>query len=48
VRGIRSRFEVVGVPTVIFIDGRGIENKDLRVYGFEEAARFVERMRQVR
>jgi len=48
VRGIRSRFEVVGVPTVIFIDGRGIENKDLRVYGFEEAARFVERMRQIR
>ncbi len=48
VREIRARFEVVGVPTIIFIDGKGIEKRDLRVYGFEAAARFVERMRQVR
>ncbi len=48
VRDLRARFEVVGVPTVVFIDGRGVERKDLRVYGFEDSGAFLARMRQVR
>ena len=48
VRQIRDRFDVVGLPTLVFIDGQGNERKDLRVYGFEDAPAFLARMRQVR
>ncbi len=41
------RHEVVGLPTVIFIDSSGQERRDLRLTGFERANRFLERMRQV-
>ncbi len=47
VREVRERFAVLGVPTVVFLDGRGEERKDLRVYGFEDPASFLARMRQV-
>ena len=47
-RQIRDRFDVVGLPTLVFIDGQGNERKDLRVYGFEDAPAFLARMRQVR
>ncbi|OYT74056.1 MAG: hypothetical protein CFK48_00235 [Armatimonadetes bacterium CP1_7O] len=43
-----KRHEVVGLPTVIFIDSQGNERRDLRLTGFENAKRFLERMRQVR
>ncbi|GIV08697.1 MAG: thiol:disulfide interchange protein [Fimbriimonadales bacterium] len=43
-----KRHEVVGLPTVIFIDSQGNERRDLRLTGFENATRFLERMRQVR
>jgi hypothetical protein len=45
---IRDRFDVLGVPTLVFLDGQGVEHKDLRLYGFEEAGAFVARLRQVR
>jgi uncharacterized protein YyaL (SSP411 family)/cytochrome c biogenesis protein CcdA len=48
VRQMRERFDVIGVPTIVFIDNRGEERKDLRVYGFEAAESFLARMRQVR
>jgi len=48
VREMRERFDVVGVPTLVFLDARGEEHRDLRVYGFEEAAAFAARLRQVR
>jgi len=48
VRQVRDRFDVVGLPTLVFIDGQGDERKDLRVYGFEDAPAFLARMRQVR
>jgi len=48
VRQTRDRFDVVGLPTLVFIDGQGNERKDLRVYGFEDAPAFLARMRQVR
>ena len=47
-RQIRDRFDVIGVPTLVFIDGQGTERKDLRVYGFEDAETFLARLRQVR
>jgi len=45
---IRDRFNVLGVPTLVFLDGRGEEHRNLRLYGFEEAGAFVARLRQVR
>ncbi len=48
VRELRERFDVVGVPTVILIDSRGSERKELRIYGFEDAASFLSRLRQIR
>ncbi|MEK6406022.1 MAG: cytochrome c biogenesis protein CcdA [Acidobacteriota bacterium] len=43
----RQRFGIRGVPTVIFLDGAGRELGDLRLEGFEKAAAFVARMKQV-
>ncbi|MCS6918178.1 MAG: thioredoxin family protein [Fimbriimonadales bacterium] len=43
-----KRHEVVGLPTVIFIDSQGNERRDLRLTGFERANKFLERMQQVR
>ena len=48
VRLLRQRFDVIGVPTIVFLDGRGEEHRDLRVYGFEDPGKFLEKMRQVR
>jgi thiol:disulfide interchange protein DsbD len=48
VRQIRDRFDVIGVPTIVFLDSRGEERRDLRLFGFEPPAAFLERMRQVR
>lgn len=42
------RHEVVGLPTVIFIDSQGNERRDLRLTGFERADRFLQRMQAVR
>lgn len=42
------RHEVVGLPTVIFIDAQGNERRDLRLTGFERANRFLQRMQAVR
>jgi thiol:disulfide interchange protein len=32
------------VPTVIFLDQNGSERQDLRLVGFEDADRFLERL----
>ncbi len=48
VRQIRDRFDVIGLPTLVFIDGQGNERADLRLYGFEDAQAFLARLRQVR
>ena len=45
---IRDRFDVIGVPTIVFLDSGGQERRELRLFGFEPAAAFLERMRQVR
>jgi thiol:disulfide interchange protein DsbD len=43
----RQRFDIIGVPTVIFLDPSGKERTDLRLTGFEKPAPFVARMRQI-
>jgi hypothetical protein len=48
VRQIRDRFDVIGLPTLVFVDGQGNERADLRLYGFEDAPAFLARLRQVR
>jgi len=48
VRQIRDRFDIIGLPTLVFVDSGGNERRDLRVYGFEDAPTFLARMRQVR
>ncbi len=42
-----KRHEVVGLPTVIFIDSQGNERRDLRLTGFERANKFLKRMQAV-
>jgi uncharacterized protein len=47
VRALRDRFDVIGVPTIVFIDGQGREHRELRLYGFEDAAALLARLRRV-
>jgi thioredoxin:protein disulfide reductase len=41
---LAEKFEILGVPTIIFLDGAGKERPDLRLVGFENAERFLERL----
>ncbi|HKG22517.1 MAG TPA: cytochrome c biogenesis protein CcdA [Blastocatellia bacterium] len=43
----RRRFNILGVPTVIFLDPKGQEQSNLRLGGFEKPAAFLSRMKQV-
>jgi len=43
---IRDKFEIKGVPTIVFINASGIEVEDIRLVGYEEADKFLERMQQ--
>ncbi|MCK4548480.1 MAG: thioredoxin family protein [Candidatus Eisenbacteria sp.] len=46
-RSMKERFEVVGVPTLVFVTSSGQEVMDLRVVGFIEANEFLERMEEL-
>jgi thiol:disulfide interchange protein DsbD len=48
VQSLRERFEVYGVPTVVMIDSKGEDRKDLRLTGFEPPPAFLKRLEQVR
>ncbi len=41
---LRERFKIKGVPTIIFLTAEGVELKDMRLSGFEEADQFLKRM----
>jgi thioredoxin:protein disulfide reductase len=41
---LSERYGILGVPTVIFLDANGQERQDLRLVGFENADRFLERL----
>lgn len=45
---LSSRFGIVGVPTIVFVGPDGAEIKSLRLTGFEEADKFVVRMKSAR
>ncbi|MCJ7593634.1 MAG: thioredoxin family protein, partial [Desulfobacterales bacterium] len=44
---ILKRFQVRGVPTVIFLNGAGIEERDLRVESFVDKSEFLKRAKKV-
>jgi thiol:disulfide interchange protein DsbD len=44
---LTKQYEIVGVPTIVFLDASGNERKDLRLTGFEPAGKFVERVKSV-
>ncbi|MFQ5877733.1 MAG: protein-disulfide reductase DsbD family protein, partial [Acidobacteriota bacterium] len=48
VREVRERFDVIGVPTIVFIDGRGVERTELRLYGHERPEQFLKRLERIR
>ena len=47
VEKIRQKFDVKGLPTVIFLDQKGREKRELRVLGFVKPKRFAEKMRKL-
>jgi thiol:disulfide interchange protein DsbD len=47
VLALLRNYEVLGAPTLVFIGSDGRERRDLRLTGFENAAGFLERMKQV-
>jgi len=47
VQGLRERYDVYGVPTVIFVDVGGREHADLRLTGFEPPQPFLERLSRI-
>lgn len=46
-QALRERFDVAGVPTLVFLDKEGEEIRTARVVGFMEPDRFLERMRSI-
>ena len=43
----KQRFDIFGVPTVIFLDGKGREDESLRLTGFEDPSLFLARMKRM-
>jgi thiol:disulfide interchange protein DsbD len=41
---LSEKFGILGVPTIVFLDASGKERQDLRLVGFENADRFLERL----
>ncbi len=43
----RERFDILGVPTILFVDSTGRERTELRLEGFEQPDRFLARIKQI-
>jgi thioredoxin:protein disulfide reductase len=43
----KDRFQIKGVPTIVFIDANGREDQGLKLTGFEKPALFLQRMKRV-
>jgi thiol:disulfide interchange protein DsbD len=43
----KERFQIKGVPTIVFLNADGNEHANLKLTGFEKAAPFLERMKRV-
>jgi len=46
-QALLQRYGVVGPPTVVFLDGRGRELRDLRLVGFEKPDEFLARLKKI-
>jgi thiol:disulfide interchange protein DsbD len=44
---LREKFNIKGVPTIVFLSGEGEELNSLRLTGYEEAEKFLERLKEV-
>jgi thiol:disulfide interchange protein DsbD len=44
VAALRKRYEIKGVPTVVFLDREGSEREELRVFGFVDKTEFLARI----
>jgi thiol:disulfide interchange protein DsbD len=45
---LREQFDIMGVPTVVFLDKTGKERRDLRVFGFVDKNDFLERIHKLK
>jgi thiol:disulfide interchange protein DsbD len=45
---LSEKYKILGVPTIVFLDASGKEIEALRLTGFEEASKFLERMKKAR
>jgi len=43
---LKKKYDIKGVPTIIFISPEGKEIKELRLFGFEDPKKFVQRMKK--
>ncbi|MBF0634016.1 MAG: thioredoxin family protein, partial [Nitrospinae bacterium] len=48
VESLKKKFNVAGVPTIVFLDKSGVERVELRVVGFVEAPVFLGKMKGAR
>jgi thiol:disulfide interchange protein DsbD len=48
VQQLTKQYGIIGVPTIVLIDSQGLENRALRLTGFEKAEPFLVRIQQVR
>jgi len=46
VRALREEYEIKGVPTIVFLNGEGVEIEGTRLTGFEGAEAFEQRMQK--
>jgi thiol:disulfide interchange protein DsbD len=46
-KALTAEYQILGVPTIVFIDAGGNERKDLRLTGFEPPAKFLERAKSI-
>jgi thioredoxin:protein disulfide reductase len=44
---LQSRYGIVGLPFIVFIDGKGHWRQDLTLTGFEDAPEFVKRLQEL-
>lgn len=45
---LRKKYEIVGLPTILFFDKNGVWRPDLTLTAFEEADKFIERMMKLK
>ena len=47
-KALTKQYEILGVPTIVFVDASGAERKDLRLTGFEPPDKFLARAKSIR